>query len=139
VLWLAVLGAVGFLTLDWRILMGVDSVATDVMLWGIGVMGITLLMVLQYLFPLLARFDASVKQTAKNAFLLALAHLPRTVLMLLCLLGALVITIYNGYTLTIGILVWIFFGFAIMAFSNSCILVKVFESLAQPEQTETTI
>lgn len=131
ILWLGVLGAAGFLVLDYLILMGMGSPVTMVMNWGIVMMGVVLVMVLQYLFPLLAKFDAGVKQTAKNALLLALGHLPRTLLMIFCLVGALVITIYNGYTFTIGILVWTFFGFAIMAFSNSCILVKVFEPLAE--------
>ena len=132
--WLGILGVTAFLVLDYLILMNVETTVTSVMVWGIGVMGMVLLMVLQYLFPLIAKFDASLKQTVKNAFLLAIGHLPRTLLMIGCLVGALVITVYNGYTLTIGILVWIFFGFAIMAFSNSCILVKIFAPLAEQKQ-----
>ena len=136
ILWLGVLGAAAFLILDYLILKGVNSPVTMVMNWGIAVMGAVLVMVLQYLFPLVAKFDAGVKQTAKNAFLLALGHLPRTLLMIFCLVGAVVITIFNGYTVTIGVLVWSFFGFAIMAFSNSCILVKVFAPLAEDSQSK---
>ena len=49
--------------------------------------------------------------------------------MVFCLVGSLIITFYNSYTLSIGILVWMLLGFAIMAFSNSSILIKIFDGL----------
>lgn len=128
-LWLGVLAVAGVLVLDYAILYRIDSPVAAAMNTGILILGAALLMVLQYLFPLLAKFDTSLKQTLKNACLLSIAKLPRTLLMVFCLVGALIITFYNSYTLSIGILVWILLGFAIMAFSNSSILVKIFDSL----------
>lgn len=128
-LWLGVLAVTGVLAADYVILYRVDSPIAAAMNTGILILGAALVMVLQYLFPLLAKFDTSAKQTLKNACLLAVAKLPRTLLMVFCLVGSLIITFYNSYTLSIGILVWMLLGFAIMAFSNSSILVKIFDGL----------
>lgn len=133
-LWLCVLAVVGLLVLDYLILGRMDSPIAGVMNAGILLMGGALLMVLQYLFPLLSKFDDSLLQTLKNAALLTVGMLPRTLLMVACLAGALVITFYNAYTLSVGILFWMLLGFAIMAFSNSCILVKIFDSMISAKQ-----
>lgn len=133
ILWLGVLSIGALLVLDLLILSGSDAFIASAMNMGIGVIGILTFLVLQYLFPLLAKFDASVGRTLKNACLLTVGHLPQTLLMALCAVGITLITFYNGYTLSIGILVWMLFGFAIMAFSNSMILVKIFDKLIAPQ------
>jgi len=128
-LWLGVLGIAVILVLDLLILARIDSPIAAAMNMGIGIIAILAFLVLQYLFPLLARFEAGTVQTLKNAVLLAVGQLPRTLLMGFSTAGILVITFYNGYTLSIGILLWMLLGFAIMAFSNSSILVKIFDKL----------
>lgn len=128
-LWLGVLGIAVILVLDLLILARIDSPIAAAMNMGIGIIAILIFLVLQYLFPLLARFEAGTVQTLKNAVLLAVGQLPRTLLMGFSTAGILVITFYNGYTLSIGILLWMLLGFAIMAFSNSSILVKIFDKL----------
>ena len=128
-LWLGVLGIAVILVLDLLILARIDSPIAAAMNMGIGIIAILIFLVLQYLFPLLARFEAGTVQTLKNAVLLTVGQLPRTLLMGFSTAGILVITFYNGYTLSIGILLWMLLGFAIMAFSNSSILVKIFDKL----------
>jgi uncharacterized membrane protein YesL len=125
--------AVGaLLGLDFLILNRMDSVYAAVMNTGIGIIAVLAFLVLQYLFPLLAKFDAGSVQTLKNACLLAVAHLPRTLVMALSAVGILIITFYNAYTASIGVLLWMLIGFALMAFSNSSILVKIFDKLINP-------
>ena len=120
------------LVLDLLILGRIDSPIAAAMNTGIGILGILAVCVLQYLFPLLAKFDAGTVQTLKNACLLAVAHLPRTLVMALSAVGILIITFYNAYTASIGVLLWMLIGFALMAFSNSSILVKIFDKLINP-------
>lgn len=129
ILWLGILAVAGVLVLDLLILRRIDSPIAAAMNTGIGMIGIFLLMVLQYLFPLLSRFDTDLKTTIRNAVLLTVGHLPRTLLMVFSVVGAAIITCYNGYTLSIGILVWMLLGFALLAFSNSSVLVKIFDRL----------
>ena len=81
VLWLGVLAIGAVLVLDLMILSRIDSPFAAAMNMGIGVIAILIFLVLQYLFPLLAKFDAGVVQTLKNACLLAVGHLPKTLLM----------------------------------------------------------
>ena len=93
-----------------------------------------LVMVLQYLFPTLARFDASTKDTLKNACLLALAHLPKTALMTAAAVGAAIISLWNSLTVSVAVLVWLIIGFAAMSMGNAGILAKIFEGyLTKPE------
>lgn len=129
ILWLGVLAVGAVLVLDYLILDRVDSTYSTVMNIGIGILAAFCFMVLQYLFPLLSKFDASTIQTLKNACLLSVAHLPRTLVMVFSAVGILLITFFNGYTASIGMLLWMLFGFALMAYSNSMILVKVFDKL----------
>ena len=132
VLWLGVVAVGALLGLDFLILNRMDSVYAAVMNTGIGIIAVLAFLVLQYLFPLLAKFDAGTVQTLKNACLLAVAHLPRTLVMALSAVGILIITFYNAYTASIGVLLWMLIGFALMAFSNSSILVKIFDKLINP-------
>jgi len=133
ILWLGILVIGGVLVLDLLILARIDSPVAAAMNMGVGIIAILAFLVLQYLFPLLAKFDAGVVQTLKNACLLTVGHLPKTLLMAFSAVGIILITFYNGYTLSIGILLWMLLGFAIMAFSNSSILVKIFDKLITPE------
>jgi len=133
ILWLGILVIGGVLVLDLLILARIDSPVAAAMNMGVGIIAILAFLVLQYLFPLLAKFDAGVVQTLKNACLLTVGHLPKTLLMAFSAVGIILITFYNSFTLSIGILLWMLLGFAIMAFSNSSILVKIFDKLITPE------
>ena len=85
--------------------------------------GLTLL----YVFPVLAKFDNTILNTIKNAFLISISNLPRTLLMLVVIVGSAVLTFLSQQTIAIGLLVWIMCGFALIAFLNAHILVKVFD------------
>ncbi len=60
-----------------------DNTISNVVIVAVGVMTIVMFMILVYVFPLLAQFDNTVKNTIKNAFLISIRHLPYTFLMLL--------------------------------------------------------
>lgn len=128
-LWLGVLVVLALLVLDIRVLNGMAG-GTAPGLLGVGVEILALLgiMVLQYLFPSLARFEASLADTLKNACMMALAHLPKTALMTAAAVGAVWITLINNTTIAVGLMVWPLIGFALMAFGNSGILRKIFDN-----------
>ena len=54
----------------------------NVIMVAVFLMGIVILMVGTYIFPILAQFDNTIKNTAKNAFLISIRHLPYTIAML---------------------------------------------------------
>ena len=112
---------------DLLILAQIDSPYAAAMNMGVLIIGVVILMILQYLFPLVAKFDASLKQTLKNACLMAVAHLPKTILMTAFVAGSAFISFYNGYTLPVASVVFAFIGFGLITFGNSAVLVKIFD------------
>ncbi len=93
-------------------------------------------MVLLYVFPVLARFENSIKATIKNAFIMAIADFPRTILMLVITVGSVLITFFNAYTLVYGLLIWLLGGFALVAYANSFFMKKVLAKYMPKEECE---
>ena len=128
-LWLGVLVVLALLVLDIRVLNGVaGGTAPGLLRVGVEILALLCIMVLQYLFPSLARFEASLADTLKNACMMALVHLPKTALMTAAAVGAVWITLINNTTIAVGLMVWPLIGFSLMAFGNSGILRKIFDN-----------
>lgn len=88
-----------------------------------------------YVYPLLARFENSIKNTVKNAFLLSIANLPKTLVMLTSTVFLAVVSCWNMTFLPLLVLC----AFSLPAYSNSLVLNGIFlklEPKAQPVQTE---
>lgn len=83
VLWLGAASVTGFLIADIRLLAGNASAGLTVYRGGLVFLLILVLMVVSYLFPVLARYENSVKNTVKNAFLFCMVHPVRSLMMLL--------------------------------------------------------
>lgn len=128
-LWLGVLVVLALLVLDIRVLNGMaGGTAPGLLRVGVEILALLGIMVLQYLFPSLAKFEASLADTLKNACMMALAHLPKTALMTAAAVGAVWITLINNTTIAVGLMVWPLIGFSLMAFGNSGILRKIFDN-----------
>ena len=93
------------------------------------------LMFLSVVFPLLSRFDNTIRNTMRNAALLAIGNAPRTLLMSAVIFGSVILTLWNAATLSYGLLVWILFGFAILSWIDTALLYPVFKKLMPPEDT----
>lgn len=136
VIWLILL-IIGILFgFDFQILVNMEGSLANVMRILITAIAFLYLMLVIYVFPTLARFDNSIKTTMKNAFIMAIADLPRTVVMLVITAGSVFITFWNGYTLWYGLLVWILAGFSLVAYANSYFLKKVFAKYMPKESEE---
>lgn len=128
ILWLGVLAFGVAVVLDIRFL---NTMPEQTMATGlkavVEVVALLGLMVLQYLFPSLAKFEATTGNTLRNACLLAVGNLPKTLLMSAATLGAVYISCWNNLSISIAIVVWLLLGFALMAYGNAGILVKIFD------------
>lgn len=94
---------------------------------------IVLLMGAVYVFPLQARFENSVKNTLKNAMILAFANLPRTILMMACYILPVVVAYFSTYAL-----LFIFmFGISLPAYGAAWIYSGIFRKL-EPEPEDVT-
>lgn len=138
ILWLMVLGLGAVIVLDIRFLnaMG-DSATAAAMKTAVEILGVLGLMVLQYLFPGLARFEASTGNTLKNACLLAVGNLPKTLLLSGAAVGAVYLSCWSNLTISVAIVVWVLMGFALMAYGNSGVLVKIFDNCLPGNKNET--
>ncbi|MDR2547424.1 MAG: DUF624 domain-containing protein [Lachnospiraceae bacterium] len=57
--------------------------------------GVIATMVLLYVFPLLARFENTVRATFKNALYISILHLPKTILMFIVCVAPILIVVFN--------------------------------------------
>lgn len=91
-------------------------------------------MILLYVYPLLAKFYNSVKNTFKNAILMAIRHLPYTILMLLICACPILILFIPSFQIQMSlIMLVILFGPAVIAYGNSHFFVRVFDKYIPEE------
>ena len=77
---------------------------------------VALVMILLYVFPLLARFNNTVRGTLKNAVALGLRHPGRTVSVFMLPFACGALTAYTLETVRWGLLAWLLLGFAAVAY-----------------------
>ena len=78
-----------------------------------------------FVFPLLAKFDNTVKQTIKNAFFMSIMQLPKTILMIVMNLAPIVLAMFSYKAFPIVFM----FGLAVPASSSAMLYDKVFQKL----------
>lgn len=136
ILWLMALTAGIVLAVDFQIVISMDTQFSKVMQVLLMVVLLIYAFVMAYLFPLLAKFDNTVKNSLRNAFLMSIRHLPFTILLLL-IPAAVVMLIYTVPRL---FAVFLLMGFTLPAFVGSFLLVNVFQKYMpkedEPEATE---
>ena len=93
-------------------------------------------MISAYIFPLLAKFDNTVKNTFKNSLLMSIRHLPYTILLLLITYVPMFLTLNYGVVLVYGAVVWLAAGFALTAFINSHIYMRIYKNYIPEEAQE---
>lgn len=89
---------------------------------------IIMLLVSMYIFPLLARFDNTIRNTIKNAALLAIANLPKTLLMALFYALPFII----GYFSTYSYIFIFMFGISLPAYGAAWLYSNIFKKF-EPE------
>lgn len=94
---------------------------------------VILLMIAVYVFPLLSRFDNTIKNTIKNAALIAFANLPKTLAMVI--IYALPVVI--GYFSTYSYIFIFMFGISVPAYAAAWIYSGIFKKF-EPEEQQTS-
>ncbi|MFR8170196.1 MAG: YesL family protein [Marvinbryantia sp.] len=138
IMWLIALVLLVLLFFDYRIVNVMDGTIRQAMLIGLTVVALFLAMILTYLFPLQSKFYNTIKNTTKNALLMSIRHLPQTVIMLVITVAAVLITFFNNWTISYGLLFWILLGFATIALANSWFLVRIFDKYIPKDEEEET-
>lgn len=94
---------------------------------------VILAFILKYVFPVLAKFDNTVKNTIRNALLISIRHLPFTILLLVIP----AVPIVLAYFFPIMIVAYLLIVFSLEAFVSSYIYVKIFANYIAPVEAET--
>lgn len=90
-----------------------------------------------YVYPILARFYNTIRNTIKNALFMAIRHLPYTVVMVLIGLCPLLLLFIGSYQIQSTLFVlFLVMGFGVIAYCNSFFLVKIFDHYMPKEENE---
>lgn len=96
----------------------------------LGALGLVVLLVFQFAFPLQSRRAAPVRQTLKTAFLLAVIRLPYAAGMLAVTAVALYLSFFLNPNLIGGaFFLWLALGFAVVAYCNAFLVLRAFRNL----------
>lgn len=128
ILWLLMLLVIAILVGDFWIMTYSGLQFPRVLLIILMAISIALVMVGVYIFPVLSRFENSIKNTLKNAFCMAVLHLPKTVLMVILLLLPGIVLYFSTYA---GIFV-ILFGISVPAYLSALLYSGIFKKF-EPE------
>ncbi len=95
---------------------------------------------LAYVFPVLAKFYNTVRQTMKNAILMGIKHFPKTAAILVIDVIFLVITLIGLYRNGRSFLapLYVCLGLAVPAYANSYIFVKIFDQYIPADENAET-
>lgn len=134
IIWLIFLFLGILLSFDFQIINTLEGSVSVILNYLMIVAVLFSIMIFLYVFPVLARFYNPIKITLKNALLMAVRHLPYTILMFGITAGFIFITFLNYTSLAYGLLIWIVIGFALIIFINSYFFRKVFDYYTPSEE-----
>ena len=137
VIWLIMFAVAAVIGVDVLILRQSEGTAWSAMRYIVLAGAVLWLLVLLYVFPLLARFYNSTFNTLRNALLVAFANAPRAILMAVVCVLAVVLTFWNVNTLIWGTLIWLLVGFSALSVLNSTLQLPVFRKMAPDTEDET--
>lgn len=133
---LIMLAAAALLYLDTRITKAMEDPVGKILAMIFALFTMIYLIILLYLYPVLAKFYNSIKNTFKNALLMGIRHLPYTFLMLaVCASPLLILFIPSFQVQMFLILVLILIGPALAAYCNSHFFVRIFDKYI-PEEAD---
>lgn len=122
--WLILLGAGIIVWMDYRILSISGGSLSRIFSAVLIPVCVFLVLIALYIFPFIARFENTIRNSWKNAFLISIVQLPYTVLLLLILALAVAFTLFVNFQIT-GF-VWFVMGFSGLAYLNSFLLRRAF-------------
>lgn len=88
---------------------------------------------INYVYPLTAQFENTIGGTIKNAVIIAIVNLPRSILILLLSLIPVIVFLFFPQFLLRTLILWIAIGFALIAYCNTVLFRAVFRKYIPDE------
>lgn len=120
---------IGILAADFHILGQGENQSSSIIYGCCVVILLVVAAVFSYVFPLMARYQNTIRKTFENAARLAASHLWQTVVMVLVNLFPLGWFLISAETFAAIFWIWVFVGLGIQSFVNSLIIRKIFDRL----------
>lgn len=92
--------------------------------------------VLSWLFPLMARYENTVKGHLKNALALAFGKFPRTLILSAITMIPFFLLVFSPQTLLRTAVLWVIFGFGFLAYFNALLMKPVFRMLEAVQEED---
>ncbi len=138
IIWIILLAVMMVLGADYYIMYHWESQLRYPMLTVIILAGLILLFVVLYIFPLVAKFENTIREYLKNAVLMSIRHLPYTMLLAVIFVIQVYVCVYmlvNYQYLPLLLL----FGESAFAYVMSYIYVKIFKTYITVTEEEETL
>lgn len=132
VIWLIALAVGLILAGDFMILRNSTLSFGKVIMVLITVVAVIYLFTMIYIFPVLSRFENSVKNTIRNSFLMSILNLPKSILLIIINLIPAILILVTMQAMPLLIL----FGFSVPAYVASMLFVKIFKRFEPDEEEE---
>lgn len=132
IIWLILLVIGSILTFGLFFWFGMTSLIANVFGFIMAFVTVLFSFILLYSFPLLAKFNNTVKQTIKNALLIALTNLKNTIIILLFTALSVAFIVF----VKAGPFIFVLFGFSFLAYVNSFFFNKVFKQYLTEEDED---
>ena len=129
IIWIILIVFAFLLTYDIRLVWNGAGYVNTVMKILSVIASVALVMVILYVFAILAKFHNSVEGTIRNAVAISLNAFPRTLSMFMLVVASVALTFYTETTVRWGLLFWLTFGFSAVTYFNSFLLKKTFGNL----------
>lgn len=128
--WLILMVVIVSLVCDVLLVMGYFSgTVRTVMYVLIAILAVLVASVAAYLFPLLTRYDNSLRQHFYNALILTIVKLPRTLLLVVMELLPLILFLVSVMVFVQTLIFWVTVGFGFMVYLQTTVLKPVFAEL----------
>mgnify|MGYP000665693045 CR=1 FL=1 len=133
IIWLIMLVILAIIAVDWRVtLVMMTGNSAKIMKTVLFIVSFLLLLTGLYIFPVLSRFDNTVKNTFRNAFLICFMNLPKSVLIVIIHLIPVALLL-----VTIQALPFLFLlGVPAVAYFSSLLYVGIFKRFEPEEQVQ---
>lgn len=132
IIWFILLILYVILGMDLAFLFRMNSSLADIGIVLVMIPGLLVMFVGIYVFPLLSRFENTTKVTIKNALLLSIANIPKSILMLVITISIPTVCLYNLKLLPLVIIC----AFSVVAHLNSALIYNVLEKLMPKEDKQ---
>jgi uncharacterized membrane protein YesL len=120
---------------DLRIVTSMDTLISKVLYYIFLVFVLLYVMLVIYIYPVLAKFYNTIRNTFQNAFLMSVRHLPYTFVMVIIYALPLAILLIPSATIQSCVLLLFFLmGGAVLAYCNSFFLRKIFDRYIPEEE-----